>query len=129
MAAAPEPEDLEIAHAVAMARLILDDDVSVQAPPNLSPDDHALLLAAGLNDWGGMSPLTPDYVNPEAPWPHVRLLAATCAAAGYALRPRLPIYPAYVERPGWLDAALRPAVEAAMARLVATPGTMEASLT
>jgi FO synthase len=126
---APEPDALDLARTVAVARLVLDDDVSVQAPPNLSPDDHALLLAAGLNDWGGMSPLTPDYVNPEAPWPHVHALAATCAAAGYALRPRLPIYPSYVERSGWLDDALRPAVEAATARLAASSGTMEASLT
>src|SRR6266566_2629035 len=60
-------------------------DASVPAPPNLSPADHALLLAAGLNDWGGISPLTPDYVNPEAPWPHVAALAATCRAAGYTV--------------------------------------------
>src|SRR5207248_9973527 len=63
------------ARTVARARLILDPEVSVQAPPNLSPADHALLLTAGLNDWGGISPLTPDYVNPEAPWPHVAVLA------------------------------------------------------
>src|SRR4051794_17251398 len=94
---AAEPDALDMARTIAVARLVLDADVSVQAPPNLSaPDDHPLLLAAGLNDWGGMSPLTPDYVNPEAPWPHVDALAAQCAAAGFALRPRLPIYPAYV---------------------------------
>jgi FO synthase len=105
---------------------VLDDDVSVQAPPNLSPDDHALLLSAGLNDWGGISALTPDYVNPEAPWPHVHALAATCAAAGYALRPRLPIYERYLERPGWLDPSLAPAVHAAASRLAAAGVTMEA---
>ena len=126
---AAEPDALDLARTIAVARLVLDDDVSVQAPPNLSPDDHALLLAAGLNDWGGMSPLTPDYVNPEAPWPHVSALGGTCAAAGYALRPRLPIYPTYVARPGWLDDALRPAVDAAAARLAAMPTTMEAHLT
>jgi FO synthase len=123
---APEPDAFDLARTIAVARLLLDDDVSVQAPPNLSPDDHALLLASGLNDWGGMSPLTPDYVNPEAPWPHVRALAATCAAAGHALRPRLPVYPAWVERPGWLDARLRPAVEATAARLAAVAPDMEA---
>jgi FO synthase len=126
---AAEPDALDMARTIAVARLVLDDDVSVQAPPNLSPDDHALLLAAGLNDWGGMSPLTPDYVNPEAPWPHVHALGTTCAAAGYTLRPRLPIYPTYVERPGWLDDALRPAVDGAVARLEAMPVTMEAHLT
>src|SRR4029453_7889043 len=72
------PDALNMARTIAVARLVLDDDVSVQAPPNLSPDDHAILLSAGLNDWGGMSPLTPDYVNPEAPWPHVNALGATC---------------------------------------------------
>ena len=126
---AAEPDALDMARTIAVARLVLDDDVSVQAPPNLSPDDHALLLAAGLNDWGGMSPLTPDYVNPEAPWPHVSALGATCAAAGYPLRPRLPIYPTYVERGGWLDDGLGPAVAAAVARLAATTTTMEAHLT
>jgi FO synthase len=99
---APEPDALDMARTIAVARLVLDVDVSVQAPPNLSPEDHLLFIAAGVNDWGGISPLTPDYVNPEAPWPHVAALAETCAAAGFALRPRLPIYPAFVERPGFL---------------------------
>jgi FO synthase len=109
-AEAAEPDALDLARTMAVARLVLDPEVSVQAPPNLSPRDHALLLAAGLNDWGGISPLTPDYVNPEAPWPHVAALASTCADAGYTLVPRLPIYPAFVERPGFLDPALGPAV-------------------
>lgn len=104
---APEPGALDLARTVAVARLVLDADVSVQAPPNLSPRDHALLLSAGLNDWGGISPLTPDYVNPEAPWPHVTALAAVCRDAGYALEPRLPIYPAFVAREGFLDPGLR----------------------
>jgi len=99
---APEPDALDMARTIAVARLVLDSEVSVQAPPNLSPEDHLLFIAAGLNDWGGISPLTPDYVNPEAPWPHVAALAETCAAAGFALRPRLPIYPAFVEQPGFL---------------------------
>jgi FO synthase len=109
---AAEPAAAEMARTVAVARLLLDPEVSVQAPPNLSPDDHALLLAAGLNDWGGISPLTRDYVNPEAPWPHVAALAATCAARGYTLRERLAIYPSYVDRPGFLAPALRPRVAA-----------------
>ena len=113
-----EPSATDLARTVAIARLILDPEVSVQAPPNLSPADHALLLAAGLNDWGGISPLTPDYVNPEAPWPHVAALAATCRAAGYTLRERLAIYPAYIDRPGYLAPALRARVQA----LVATDG-------
>src|SRR5262249_32881783 len=107
LADAPEPDAFDLARTIAVARLLLDDGVSVQAPPNLSPDDHALLLSAGLNDWGGISPLTRDYVNPEAPWPHVQTLAATCAEAGFSLRRRLPIYSAYVDRPGFLAPALR----------------------
>jgi FO synthase len=119
---------MDLARTVAVARLVLDADVSVQAPPNLSsPDDHALLVAAGLNDWGGISPLTPDYVNPEAPWPHVALLAATCRAAGYALRPRLPIYDSYVDRPGFLDPALRSAVASHRAKPAPAVAPLEAT--
>jgi FO synthase len=124
---AAEPDAIDMARTVAVSRLLLDPEVSVQAPPNLSPDDHALLLRAGLNDWGGISPLTPDYVNPEAPWPHVAALADTCRAAGYALAERLPVYPRYVARPGWLDATLRPRVDAlASATALAVPATLEA---
>jgi FO synthase len=123
---APEPEAADIARTVAVARLVLDPEVSVQAPPNLSPADHALLLSAGLNDWGGISPLTPDYVNPEAPWPHVTALAATCAAAGYALRERLAIYPAFIDRPDFLAPALRPRVAALASAAVGTGAEAEA---
>ena len=127
---APEPDAVDLARTIAVARLVLDDTVSVQAPPNLSPDDHALLLSAGLNDWGGISPLTPDYVNPEAPWPHIQALADVCAASGVTLRPRLPVYDAYRTRPGWIDPHLEPVVQAAAARLRAvTPSTMEAPST
>src|SRR5213593_4571490 len=124
---AAEPPADDIARTVAVARLVLDPDVSVQAPPNLSPADHALLLAAGLNDWGGISPLTPDYVNPEAPWPHVAALAATCRAAGYTLAERLAIYPAYVDRPGFLAPALRARVAALAGEARAAAGGVEAS--
>ncbi len=127
LADAPEPEAVDLARTIAVARLLLPPEVSVQAPPNLSPEDHALLLRAGLNDWGGMSPLTPDYVNPEAPWPHVEALGATCAAAGYSLTERLPVYPRYVTRSGWLDPALRPHVDAlAGAAPQGAPATLEA---
>ncbi len=123
MASAPEPEDLEIAHAVAMARLVLDDDVSVQAPPNLNPGATELLLSAGLDDWGGISPVTPDYINPRHPWPHLDALTEICKRAGYTLRPRLPIYERFVQRGGWLDPALEEPVRAARARL-AIPGAL-----
>src|SRR5205085_1408512 len=107
---APEPGDLDIARTVAAARLILGADMNLQAPPNLNPATHRLLLRAGINDWGGISPLTADYVNPEAPWPHLAKLAATCAEEGYTLRPRLAIYPEFIERDGFLDSTLRQAV-------------------
>ena len=122
---AAEPEAPDIARTVALARLVLDPEVSVQAPPNLSPADHALLLSAGLNDWGGISPLTRDYVNPEAPWPHVEALAAECRAAGYTLRERLAIYPDYVDRPGFLVPALRDRVAALAVETRAASGTAE----
>jgi len=124
---APEPAADDMARTVAVARLLLDPEVSVQAPPNLSPADHALLLAAGVNDWGGISPLTPDYVNPEAPWPHVAALAATCRAAGHTLAERLAIYPAYVDRPGFLAPALRARVAALAGEARAAAGGVEAS--
>jgi FO synthase len=109
LASSPEPSSLDVAKTIAVARLMLRD-MSIQAPPNLSPYDHRLFLAAGINDWGGISPLTPDYVNPEAPWPHLRGLGDTCRAEGFELQPRLPIYADYVDRPGFLDISLRDAV-------------------
>jgi FO synthase len=109
MATRPEPETVEIAKTIAVSRLMMPD-MNIQAPPNLSPYDHRLLLQAGINDWGGISPLTPDYVNPEAPWPHVAALADTCRGEGFDLRPRLPVYSEYVDRPGFIDDALRPAI-------------------
>ena len=128
LADAPEPDAVDLARTIAVARLLLDPEVSVQAPPNLSPDDHALLLRAGLNDWGGISPLTPDYVNPEAPWPHVAALGDTCRTAGYRLAERLAIYPRYIEEPGWLAPALRPHVTALAAEARrAAPAALEAS--
>ncbi len=109
MAAAPEPTAGEIARAIAVARLLLGGEMNVQAPPNLSPRDHRLLLRAGINDWGGISPVTADYVNPEAPWPEIVALAATCRDEGFVLRERLAIYPEYA-RGEFLDAALAPRV-------------------
>ena len=116
MADVSEPDDVEMAHAVAMARLILDPEVSLQSPPNLNPHRTALLLRAGVNDFGGISPLTPDYINPRHPWPHLDALGRACRAEGFALRPRLPVYPRFVERQGWLDARLGPYVRAAATR-------------
>jgi 7,8-didemethyl-8-hydroxy-5-deazariboflavin synthase CofG subunit len=106
MATSPEPETLEMARTIAVCRVLMPA-MNIQAPPNLSPYDLRLLLAAGLNDWGGISPLTRDYVNPEAPWPQVAALAQTCRGEGSTLKPRLPVYEEYLDRPGFLDTALR----------------------
>ncbi|MFO0580558.1 MAG: 5-amino-6-(D-ribitylamino)uracil--L-tyrosine 4-hydroxyphenyl transferase CofH [Polyangia bacterium] len=119
MHAAPEPEDYEVAHAVAMARLILDLEVSVQAPPNLNPASTELLLRAGLNDFGGISPVTPDYINPGHPWPHLDAHAEACGRLGFTLYPRLPIYERYLDRPGFLADELRAPTRAAQVRLAA----------
>lgn len=128
MHAAPEPEDLEIAHAVALARLVLDDEISVQAPPNLNPAGAQLLIRSGLNDFGGISPVTPDYINPRHPWPHLDALAAVCAGEGFTLVPRLPIYDRYLDEPGWLAPELVAATRAAAARLAAIRPSASASL-
>jgi FO synthase len=101
--------------------------VHVQAPPNLSPGVYQKLIDAGLNDWGGVSPVTPDHVNPEAPWPHVEKLADTCASEGFTLLPRLPIYPEFIEQEGFLDPALRSAVVAEQERLAIGVATMAPS--
>jgi FO synthase len=114
---APEPDDDEVTLAVAMARLILDPDVSVQAPPNLNPASAEALLASGLNDFGGISPVTPDYINPGHPWPHLGALADACARAGFTLRPRACVYDRYVERPGFLDPRLLAPTRDVQARL------------
>ena len=103
MAAAPEPDLDDLLWTIAVARLIFGPAMSIQAPPNLSPGVLPQLVAAGINDWGGVSPLTPDHVNPEAPWPHLEQLARETAAAGKFLDQRLTIYPAYASAPRrWL---------------------------
>jgi 7,8-didemethyl-8-hydroxy-5-deazariboflavin synthase CofG subunit len=106
---APEPGAFDMARAIATARLVLGPDMNVQAPPNLSPHEIELFLRAGINDWGGISPLSKDYVNPEAPWPHLERLADRCARAGYHLKQRLAIYPEFMNAE-WVDPALLPAI-------------------
>lgn len=102
----PEPGAEEVARTVAVARLLLGPAANLQAPPNLNPDGHRLLLRAGINDWGGLSPLTRDCINPQAPWPHAETLARTCSEEGFILAERLAIYPEFVDRPGYLDEEL-----------------------
>lgn len=109
----PDAELEELAAAVATARLVLGPSVRLQAPPNLVDGEFALLIGAGIDDWGGVSPLTPDHVNPERPWPHIDDLAARTAAAGFTLRERLTVYPEYVQRgEPWLDPRILPHVTA-----------------
>ncbi|MCC6645631.1 MAG: 7,8-didemethyl-8-hydroxy-5-deazariboflavin synthase CofG [Polyangiaceae bacterium] len=115
---APEPSDHELAATVALARLVLPPDVSVQAPPNLSPDGASLLISAGLNDWGGISPVTPDFINHLHPWPEVSRLRAACEAAGFALAPRLCVYPGHMGH-DFLDPSLRAPVDRAARELSA----------
>jgi len=95
----PEPADEEFLAAVAAARVILGPRVNVQAPPNLSDPHYPRLLDAGINDWGGVSPVTPDHVNPEAPWPRLEALRARTEERGFELRERLCAYPEYATRP------------------------------
>ena len=92
-----------------MSRLLLEN-MNLQAPPNLSPGGHRGLVRAGINDWGGISPVTQDFINPEAPWPHLQELTELCAGEGYRLMPRLPIYPEYLDFQRWIDPALEPVV-------------------
>jgi FO synthase len=108
MAAAPEPALEELLWTIACARLLLPADVSVQAPPNLT-GDFARLLDAGIDDFGGVSPVTIDHVNPAAPWPEVELLRSACSSRGLELAPRLTIYPRFVDA-SWVDGAVLPKV-------------------
>jgi len=117
MADAPEPDAYDMARAIATARLVLGANMNVQAPPNLSPRQIELFLDAGINDWGGISPLSRDYVNPEAPWPHIERLGERCARAGFDLKERLAIYPEYINDE-WLDPAVATNVRAMWARTV-----------
>jgi FO synthase len=120
MRSTPDADLRDLAATVAVARLLMGPGVSVQAPPNLVGDEHALLLRAGIDDWGGVSPVTPDHVNPERPWPDVDRLAEWTAASGHTLHERLTVYPRYVRgTPGqWIDMRLRDHVAA-----LAEPGT------
>ena len=101
----PDAELEDLAATIAVARLVLGPKARIQAPPNLVGEQYQLILDAGIDDWGGVSPLTPDHVNPERPWPQIDELADRTAAAGLTLRERLTIYPPYIREP-WLDPRL-----------------------
>ncbi len=110
MHAWPDASSEDLLRTIAVARLVLGGKFNIQAPPNLSPATYPQLLRAGINDWGGVSPVTPDHINPEAPWPFIDELARRSAEAGHTLRERLTLYPEYVKQPGFVPEALRPAV-------------------
>src|SRR6187431_2447979 len=112
MAAHPEPSLDDHLWTIAVARLLLGPTWHVQAPPNLAFDDFPRLLDAGIDDWGGVSPVTIDHVNPEAPWPEIELLVEATRSRGLELAPRLPVYPEYVSE-RWLDPAVMPHVRRA----------------
>ena len=120
MGFATEPTPDELAATIALARLILDDDVSVQAPPNLNPASTATLIRAGINDFGGISPVSPDYINPQHPWPFLERLREACDTEGFRLEPRLPVYPSHLDALGFVDASLRPRIAQLQTEL-ATP--------
>ncbi len=108
----PEPSLEEMLKTVALARLILGGEINIQAPPNLAPESYQLYLYAGINDWGGVSPLTPDFINPEAPWPALTTLSQKTADAGFVLKARLPIYPEFIfQGDKFIPSSLFPYVE------------------
>ena len=108
MSGSPDASSAEMLWTVAVARIILGENINLQVPPNLSARDYQIYLDAGINDWGGVSPLTIDYVNPEAPWPGLPDLRDRTLSMGFELRPRLPVYPEYfVNTDQYLPTALR----------------------
>ena len=107
MAAHPEPSLEDMLRTIALARLILGPQMNVQAPPNLSYDDFPRLLEAGINDWGGISPVTKDFINPEAAWPQIARLQTETAARGFTLRERLALYPEFIHRDEFLSLRVR----------------------
>jgi FO synthase len=103
----PEPTALDVARTTAVARLILGSTVNLQVPPNLSQDAYGFYLLAGINDWGGISPVTRDFINPEMAWPQIAALEAVTREAGFELRERLAAYPEYLRDPRWMAPGFR----------------------
>jgi 7,8-didemethyl-8-hydroxy-5-deazariboflavin synthase CofG subunit len=103
----PEPTALDVARTAAVARLILGATVNLQVPPNLSQDAYGFYLLSGINDWGGISPVTRDFINPEMAWPQIAALRAVTREAGFDLRERLAAYPEYLRDSKWMAEPLR----------------------
>jgi len=115
----PEPAIEDHLRTIAVARLILGGEMNIQVPPNLTSANYWALISAGINDWGGISPVTQDFINPEMPWPHLEELYERTSSCGYHLRERLAVYPAYIiSRGAYIDQALWPNVK----RLCGTEG-------
>jgi FO synthase len=110
MAQSREPSTEDLMRTIAVARLILGGEMNIQSPPNLLAYDYPDLLKAGINDWGGISPVTKDFINPEAAWPEIVSLRARSAAAGFVLRERLAIYPEFSSRLEFVSSRLQPHV-------------------
>ncbi|MGH9563504.1 MAG: 7,8-didemethyl-8-hydroxy-5-deazariboflavin synthase CofG, partial [Terracidiphilus sp.] len=111
MALSPEPSNQELQRTVAVARLLLGGEMNIQSPPNLLSEDYADILRAGINDWGGVSPVTKDFINPEAAWPQISSLSARTASAGFVLRERLAIYPEFSSRSEFVSARVQPHIQ------------------
>jgi len=110
MALAPEPSNDDLLRTIAVARMIFGGEMNIQSPPNLLSKDYPDLLSAGINDWGGVSPVTKDFINPEAAWPQVSSLSERTANAGFVLRERLAVYPEFSSRPEFVTEQLQPYV-------------------
>jgi FO synthase len=108
MALAPEPTTEDLQRTIAVARLLFGGEMNIQSPPNLLSEDYPELLKAGINDWGGISPVTRDFINPEAAWPQISSLQARSADAGFVLRERLALYPEFSSRPEFIDPRVQP---------------------
>jgi 7,8-didemethyl-8-hydroxy-5-deazariboflavin synthase CofG subunit len=111
MATHPEPSLDDMLRTIALARLILGPEMNIQAPPNLSYNDFPRLLEAGINDWGGISPVTKDFINPEAAWPQISHLESETESRGFTLRERLALYPEFLPRENFLSPRVRAAVK------------------
>jgi FO synthase len=120
-----EPSVFEMLRTIAVARLILGPRMNIQAPPNLTPDAHGMYLLAGINDWGGISPVTKDHINPERPWPNLLELKETCTDAGFELRERFGLYPEYVREEGRYAGFIPDAIRPVIGRLADADGLVK----
>jgi FO synthase len=120
-----EPSVFEMLRTIATARLILGPRMNIQAPPNLTPDAHGMYLLAGINDWGGISPVTKDHINPERPWPNLSALKETCADAGFDLRERFGLYPEYVCEDSGFEGFIPDTIRPRIAQLADSDGLVK----